>query len=124
MPSFEKFIFADKEKPTITCPLSMEVNTDEGSATATVTLEATAEDNVDESVPVSSDAPSDGAYNVGTRIVKFTATDKAQNSETCTVTVTVSGKFYLANILIQILYIKRHFLSHVPFINVLSVLSC
>ena len=109
MPSFAKFIFADNEKPTISCPKSIKVNTDKGSATATdVTLpEATAEDNVGVG-SVSSDAKS--PYELGDTTVTFTATDAAENFDTCTVTVTVVGKFYVANIQIQIFIIKRQFL--------------
>ena len=86
----------------------MQVNTDAGSATATVALaDATAGDNVGV-VSLSSDAPA--AFPLGPTTVTFTATDAADNSESCTVTVTVSGKFYMANILIQIFSMKRQFL--------------
>ena len=118
----KKIIITDKEEPTLTCPVNMEVNTDEGSdeATGVQVPDATGVDNVDKTVSVSSDAPT--AYSLGDNVVTFSATDAAGNTGTCTVTVTVLGKFYMANIQIQI-SISRGSFFEMSISLVVSVLS-
>jgi hypothetical protein len=84
----------DKEKPSITAPADMSMNTDPGLAAAslTVTSKPTARDNcvnVTVKGARSDGAPMSAPYPVGTTTITWTATDESGNMSSALQTVTV-----------------------------------
>ena len=74
--------------PTITCPSNMTVpESSPGSGSATVTFNATATGNCPN---VSCSPPSGSSFPVGTTTVNCTATDDANNTASCSFTITVT----------------------------------
>ena len=78
----------DCEKPIISCPANITVNTSPGQCGSNVVFTVTATDNCGLQSVVSSPA-SGSAFPVGTTIVSSTATDTSGNQSTCTFSVTV-----------------------------------
>ena len=93
--AFEFGAVADTTPPVVTPPdeLTMEANNSDGlpatdPAISAFLSAATAEDDVDGSVPVSHDAPS--TFEMGTTPVTFEATDSAGNTGTAVAMVTIT----------------------------------
>jgi len=87
----------DNTPPVITCPADITTNTDPGLCSALInpgTGTATATDNCDSSPTIkgtrSDNQPLDAPYPKGTTTITWTATDDANNSSSCTQTVTVN----------------------------------
>jgi len=79
----------DDENPTLSCPLAVIVPNDPGMCGAEVTYTVNATDNCPD--PVTSCTPPSGSFfQKGTTTVNCTATDAADNTATCTFTVTVN----------------------------------
>ncbi|MBA7609333.1 hypothetical protein ES703_16524 [subsurface metagenome] len=76
----------DKTPPDIRCPDTVFLTSDENGQ-ATASFSATATDNCDSSLIITSDAPA--LYPLGITNVTFTATDAAGNTAICTTMVTV-----------------------------------
>jgi parallel beta-helix repeat protein len=76
----------DKTSPVITCPADVIASAD-AFCSAIVPLTATATDNCDADVEITSDAPD--IFPFGTTTVTFAATDDSGNTATCTTKVTV-----------------------------------
>lgn len=89
-----RVIVSDAQPPSLTCPASINVNTGANTCTATVTY--TAPTYTDNCSPTSGTAvrisgPASGsAFSVGTTNVIFQATDASNNTQRCTMTVTVT----------------------------------
>ncbi|PVX47419.1 HYR domain-containing protein [Flavobacterium sp. 103] len=83
---------SDTEKPTITCPINVNVVADAGLCTASAVAlgTATATDNCSTgaALVITNDAPP--TFNIGTTTVTWTATDAAGNTQSCTQSVTVT----------------------------------
>ncbi len=81
----------DNENPTIDCPDDITTTEDSpGSGSATVNYTVNAQDNSG-IVEVSCTRASGSSFPVGTTTVTCTATDEANNSASCSFTVTVTG---------------------------------
>jgi hypothetical protein len=79
----------DTEAPTITCPANIAVDNDPGQCDAVVSyLAPTTGDNCPDAAAACS-PPSGSAFPVGTTTVTCTATDAADNTSSCSFTVTV-----------------------------------
>lgn len=82
----------DTVNPTISCPLNQTAAEDTpGSGFATVTYSDPAASDDSGSVAVTCDHDSGSSFPVGTTTVRCTATDPANNTASCTFTVSVSG---------------------------------
>jgi uncharacterized repeat protein (TIGR01451 family) len=89
------FTVADTTAPAITCPASITRSNDPGSCSASVNPgTATATDNCDGSPTItgtrSDGQPLNAPYPKGATTITWTATDDANNSSSCTQTVTVN----------------------------------
>jgi hypothetical protein len=89
------FTVVDQTAPEITCPGNVTTSTDPGSCSATLSPgTATATDNCDSSVTIvgvrSDSQPLNAPYPKGTTTITWTATDDANNSSSCTQTITVN----------------------------------
>ena len=81
----------DIVSPVISCPADISLSEDPtGSGSANVTYAVSATDDSN-SVSVSCDHPSGSSFQVGTTTVVCTATDLANNTDTCSFNVTVTG---------------------------------
>ncbi|HKQ04913.1 MAG TPA: HYR domain-containing protein [Blastocatellia bacterium] len=81
---------SDNQPPAITCPSPIAVGTDPNVATATVTYTPTVSDNCS-GVGAAVCSPASGThFPVGATAVSCTVTDAANNTATCSFTVTVS----------------------------------
>lgn len=80
----------DTTPPIITCPANTNLVAG-ANCTATVNQLATATDNCDASVTITSTPSLPTAFGVGMHVVTFTATDDAGNTASCTTTVTVTN---------------------------------
>ena len=84
--------FGDTVDPMlVSCPADVTITAAAGASTAMVSLTApTATDNCGMAT-VTSDAPTNGNYPVGTTTVTYTATDGSNNTTTCQTVVTVES---------------------------------
>jgi surface antigen len=83
----------DEENPVLACPADIYQTADAGMCSALITVGATASDNcgVPTVVGVRSDQlPLTAAYPVGTTYIVWTATDGANNTDTCTQMIVVT----------------------------------
>ena len=81
----------DNVPPTITCPPDVTVNNDPGNCSAVLTYAVTSTDNCPgQTVAQTLGLASGSAFLVGTTTNTFVVTDLAGNTETCSVTVTVT----------------------------------
>jgi hypothetical protein len=78
----------DQTPPVISCPSDLTHPTGQGQCSAVATFTATASDN-HSGVTVACIPPSGSTFAVGTSTVTCTATDAADNTDTCSFTVTV-----------------------------------
>jgi uncharacterized repeat protein (TIGR01451 family) len=89
------FTVNDTTPPVITCPANITTSNDPGTCSATVNPgTATATDNCDSTPTItgtrSDNQPLSAPYPKGTTTITWTATDDANNSSSCTQTVTVN----------------------------------
>ncbi|KAJ8021035.1 Hyalin [Holothuria leucospilota] len=81
----------DNERPVVTCPADLAINTDPGQSTGNVTWSSpTATDNSGQSVSLSSDLQQ-GNYDIGQHVVTYTGEDESGNTAQCSFNVTVTG---------------------------------
>ena len=78
----------DTTKPVITVPDDITIETE--STGVAVTYTVTASDDVDETITISCDPPSNYFFSVGTTMVNCTSTDSSGNSASASFNVTVS----------------------------------
>lgn len=87
----------DIRPPSITCPNAISVPTDPGKPTAKICIpKASASDNSGQSPTITNDAGAESkefAVSSVAHEVKYTATDAAGLTSTCTLQITVSGKW-------------------------------
>ena len=91
---FTVTVQADAQKPNLTCPDNVNVAMDAGKCGAVVTWTApTATDNCDSPFTATQTMGDDSGslFTEGTQTIEFTATDAANNSKTCTSTITVQS---------------------------------
>jgi hypothetical protein len=99
--------------PTILCPANLTVTVAPGICSTTVSLTAPiVNDNCPGPVTLTSTAPSNSVYPLGTTPVVFTATDAAGNPTTCQTTVTVSGGFIYTLVCNDLITIPAHPSGH------------
>ena len=80
----------DNQAPVITCPANITATTPIGSCTAVVTYNVTATDNCPGVTTTLVSGPASGsAFPLGPTIVTWRATDAANNTTTCSFTITV-----------------------------------
>jgi uncharacterized repeat protein (TIGR01451 family) len=89
------FTVSDQTAPSINCPANITTSNDPGTCSATVNPgTATATDNCDTTPTItgtrSDNQPLNASYPKGTTTITWTATDDANNSSSCTQTVTVN----------------------------------
>uniref|UniRef100_A0A0K6SBA2 HYR domain-containing protein n=1 Tax=Chromera velia CCMP2878 TaxID=1169474 RepID=A0A0K6SBA2_9ALVE len=86
---------SDMEKPTITCPADIEVETDPGLCSAVVTYDdPVVTDNCGATGSLQSGLPSGGSFPLGVTVVEWQATENTGMllTETCSFTVTVKDR--------------------------------
>ncbi|KAJ8021024.1 Hyalin [Holothuria leucospilota] len=80
----------DNERPVVTCPADIAVDTDPGQSTGSVTWSSpNAADNSGQGVLLSSDLQP-GNYNIGQHVVTYTAEDESGNAAQCSFNVAVT----------------------------------
>ncbi|KAJ8021040.1 Ovochymase-1 [Holothuria leucospilota] len=80
----------DNERPVVTCPANIAVDTDPGQSTGSVMWSSpTATDNSGQNVSLSSDSQP-GDYEIGGHVVTYTGEDKSGNTAQCSFNVTVT----------------------------------
>ncbi|MFZ4478090.1 MAG: HYR domain-containing protein, partial [Saprospiraceae bacterium] len=95
--------------PSILCPANLTVTVAPGICSTAVTLTAPiVNDNCPGPVTLTSTAPSNSVYPLGTTPVVFTATDAAGNPTTCQTTVTVSGGFIYTLVCNDLITVPAH----------------
>ena len=80
----------DNTAPTITCPAPITVNNDEGECSAVVTYTVSGSDNCDFSLSQTGGLASGQPFPAGVTTNTWNVTDAANNSATCSFTVTVN----------------------------------
>ncbi len=81
----------DSQSPTITCPANITVTATSASGAVATFVDATATDNCSVTVAQTAGPISGSMFPLGTTTVTFTASDAANNTSTCSFTVTVTG---------------------------------
>ena len=79
----------DNQKPVITCPTPLSIDTDLGVCGAVTTFDVTATDNCSVQVEFTSGLPSGSIFPVGITENVYTAIDASGNTSACSFTVTV-----------------------------------
>ncbi len=87
---FQKVTVVDNQAPTITCAADLTIDADAGSCTAsgiTLGMPSASDNCMVESI--TNNAPQDGIYNIGEKMVRWIVTDAAGLKDTCFQKVTV-----------------------------------